>query len=583
MGSRSYIIILLACLLLANAAHGQAEPPAPIPSPTPFVADPKGIFPENAPGAPNVAADYVSSDRSLPYLERVGVDAADQRAMTLAEAIEMALDNNRDIEVARKGRAIAGFELKAARWFYEPRLTGQALYERSTVPNLSIFSTNETTTQGSFVGNAGITGYIPRFGSVIRADINNQRLTTNNPIAILSPQYNSSLGFTFTQPLFRGRGIDQPRRIIEIAKRNLEITDTQFRQRSIETVAAIERAYWDLTYSLRNLQVQRDGVRDAKQQLEHNRRLVEEGQLAPIDIVAAETQVANYEQAVYEALNVVNIAENLLKNLIAPDRNAEIWSEVLIPIEAVERPLPDVTLSEAMENALKLRPELEINKGQKAINEVEQKFYKDQTRPQIDFVAGYSSAGVGGGINPNFSSPFCANSPEPAKCEAAQQAQLQNFLQTIGGPGSVVPDIFSNKYPTYRIGIQFNLPLLGDKASRANLGKARVDAERLEVQREAIEQAIQVEVRNAIQNIRTAEARLRTASIARENTQRQYESEQRKLDAGQSDIYRVLERQTAVTAARSNELRARTELNKAIAELNRAMGRTLAANNVEAR
>src|SRR5205823_478400 len=108
------------------------------------------------------------------------------------------------------------------------------------------------------------------------------------------------------QPLFRGRRFDVPRRTIEVAKRNIDLTDIQFRQRTIETVAAVQRAYWDLTYALRNLQVQRDAVSDARTQLEHNRRLVNEGQLAPIDIVASETQVATLEQAVYDAVNTVN-------------------------------------------------------------------------------------------------------------------------------------------------------------------------------------------------------------------------------------------------------------------------------------
>ena len=133
----------------------------------------------------------------------------------------------------------------------------------------------------------------------------------------------------------------------------------------------------------------------------------------------------------------------------------------------------------------------------------------------------------------------------------------------------------------FRIGIQFNLPLFGDKTAAAQLGHARVDAERIEVQREQLEQGIQVEVRNALQSIRTAEARLRSAAVARENTAKQYESEQRKLDNGQSDVYKVLERQTALTAARSSELRARTELNKAIAELQRATGNSLKANDIE--
>lgn len=584
MGSRSFIFFILAGLLCVGTAAAQSEPPSPVQSPTPFVADPNGVLPENVPTVPPVAPNYSSTDRSLPDLGRVGVETARQRPLSLAETIALALENNRDIEVTRKTNAMAEFDLKAARGFYEPRFSGQAYYDRSTVPNVSIFSTNQTTTQGAFLGNVGLTGYVPRFGTVLNGSFNNQRLSTDNPISILSPQFNSSLGFSLTQPLFRGRSFDQPRRVIEIAKRNIDITDTQFKQRSIETVAAVERAYWDLTYALRNLQVQRDGVRDAKTQLEHNRRLVDEGQLAPIDIVASETQVANYEQAVYDALNVVNIAENLLKNLISPNRNAALWNEAIVPVESVELAVPTTTLDDAMNLALNNRAEMEINKFQKDINAVDQRFYKNQSKPQIDLIASYNSAGIGGSQNPNFRSPFDVPCDPPTQAcldrQAAQRAQLQALLNSIGGAGTGVTDILANKYPTYRVGLQFNLPLFGDKTARANLGKARVEGERIDVQREALEQVIQAEVRNAIQSVRTSEARLRTASVARENTQKQYESEQRKLDEGQSDVYRVLERQTALTAARSNELRARTDLNKAIAELQRATGNTLTANNV---
>ena len=134
---------------------------------------------------------------------------------------------------------------------------------------------------------------------------------------------------------------DQNRRTIEVAKRNLSLTDSQFRQRTIEIITNVQRAYWDLTYALRNLQVQRDGVRDAKTQLDHNKRLVDEGQLAPIDVVAAETQVANFEQAVYDALNTVTVAENNLKNMISPNRNHVIWGESVMPVDPVSLIAPN--------------------------------------------------------------------------------------------------------------------------------------------------------------------------------------------------------------------------------------------------
>lgn len=580
---KEFLFALILTVLCLGSAFGQTPTPTPSPTPlaapTPIVDDKQEVAPEKLQGVPSIAPNYSSEDRSQPDLGRVGVDMTDQRSLTLNEAITLALENNKDIEVTRKNVKIAEFDLLAARGVYQPRFTGQTYYDRSTVPNVSIFSSNQTTTQGSLVGNAGVTGYVPRFGTVLRGDFNNTRLTTNNPISILSPQNNANLTFSLTQPLFRGRGFDQNRRVIEIAKRNLSLTDVQFRQRSIDIIASVQRAYWDLTYALRNLQVQRDGVKDAKDQLAHNRRLVEEGQLAPIDIVAAETQVANFEQAVYDALNIVTQSENALKNLIAPNRTAALWSESVTPVDPVDLDAPSTTLAEALDAALLNRPELEINQAQKDINKLDQRLYRDQKKPQIDLVASYSSAGIGGSQNPDFNPNFptpCNTNPNSPAC----QQQQANLAALTGNPYS---GIFQNKYPTYRVGVTFNLPLFGDKTAGAQLGRALVEGERLETQREQIEQNIQVDVRNALQTLRTAEARLRAAAISRENSLRQYESEQRKLDNGQSDIYRVLERQTALTAARSAELRAQTELNKAISDLQRATGNSLKANNVEAR
>lgn len=566
-----HIFILLAAGAAANAQ-------SPDPSPTPFSTDRSGDPAEAVKGVPSIEPDFRSDKRTLPELGRVGVDALQQRPMTLAEAIEAALSNNRDVELTRKNARISEFELAATRGFYQPRLTGQAYYDRNTTPNISIFSANQKTTNNTILGNATLSKASERFGTVYAATIANQRLTTDNPISILSPQQNASLGFSVTQPLFRGLRFDQNRRTIEIARKNISLTDTQFRQRATEIVAQVQKAYWDLTYSLRNLQVQRDSVEDAKKQLAHNRRLVEEGQLAPIDIVAAETQVANFELAVYDALNLVNVAENILKNLIAPERNATLWNEAILPVDSVEIDIPTTTLNEALDLAIDNRAELDVNKIQRDINQIDQRFYRDQTRPQIDLSAQYISSGVGGSANPNFSPTFptaCSTAPASPEC-AQQQANLALLT------GNPYRGVVTNRYPEFKVGVTFNIPLFGDRTAQAQLGRTQVEAEKIELQRGQIEQGIQIEVRNALQAIRTGEARLRTAAIARENSFRQYESEQRKLDAGQTDVYKVLERQTAYAAARSNELRARTELNKAIAELQRVTGNTLRANNITA-
>lgn len=604
MNKHLYLAILIVFLFGSVKAQEQATP-SPSPNPTvetmptpenalPKVADDQKVQPENLQGVPAIAPNFQSDATNLPELGRVGVDIMRQTPLSLNEAITFALQNNKDIEVSRQNVRLAEFDLQSANGFYDSRFTGQTYYERATVPNVSIFSTNRTTTTNSLVGNVGFQGYIKKYGTIFNVTGNNSRTGSDSTISILSPQYNTSLTFSATQPLFRGRRFDQPRRVIEIAKRNLSLTDTQFRQRSIDIITNVQRAYWDLTFNLRNLQVQRDSVRDAKEQVEHNRRLVEEGQLAPADIIASDTQVANFEQNVYTALEDVNRSENTLKNLIAENRDDSIWNASIVPTESIDLNAPATTLPEALSLALQNRPEIEIANVQRDINEIDQRFLRDQTKPQVDLIASYTTSGIGGSQNPNFRSPFSQVSPclpaeTPEQCAArqlqqqtAQQQQQQTFLQEIGGAGSTFTDILANRYPTFRAGVQFNLPLRNTTA-KAQLGRSLVQSEQIRTQREQVEQNIQVDVRNALQSVRSAEARLRTSAISRENSEKQYASEQRKLDAGQSNVYQVLDRQTALMTARSTELRSQTELNKAIADLQRATGNSLKANNVEAR
>jgi HAE1 family hydrophobic/amphiphilic exporter-1 len=149
----------------------------------------------------------------------------------------------------------------------------------------------------------------------------------------------------------------------------------------------------------------------------------------------------------------------------------------------------------------------------------------------------------------------------------------------IGGFGTSVSNLLSNRFNNFRVGVQISLPLR-NRTAEAQLGRTLVEGERIATQREQLEQSIQVEVRNALQSMRSAEARLRAAIATRESNEQQFASEQRKLDAGQSTTFLVLERQTALTTTRGLELKAQTDLNKAIADLQRATGNALSVNSV---
>ncbi|MBA3323201.1 MAG: TolC family protein [Pyrinomonadaceae bacterium] len=577
-----------------------SQPGATIPPPGVVRAPGRESVPGTAPSelpldVPPVAPDFRAAPGPLPELNRVGVDMAEQRPLSLREAITLALKNGKDIEVARDNVRAAEFDLLGARGVFDPRFSSFSYYERSETPSSSFLSGGPSgaTTQSSYTGTFRFEGLVPKGGGGYRADFSSIRLTTDNQFASLNPQYPTALTFSYTQPLLRGRSFDQSRRVIEIAKKNLSLTDAQFRQRAIETITNVQRSYWDLVFALRNLQVQRDTVRDARAQLEHNRRLVAEGFLAPVDVVAAEAQVSGFEQSVYTALDDVGRAENALKNLIAENRESDVWGVALVPTDAVDaQPAAAVALPQAMETALKNRPELQQSDVASAINEIEQRFAREQSKPQVDLVGSYGVVGLAGSLNDNGgTNPFTAAN-EQLRARINQLSQLNGLPPLpppaaqvfpgvlVGGLPQSLVNLGANRFNNYRVGVQLNLPLR-NRTAQAQLGRALVERDRIRTQREQLEQLIQVDVRNALQVTRTAESRLRSAVAARSASEQQYASEQRRFDAGQSTFFLVLERQTALATARGNELRAQTELNKAVAELQRATGNALEVNQVQ--
>jgi outer membrane protein len=593
-----------------NQAPAQPAPNAPAtqvpPAQSPQTPGRESVptpVPENLPAVPQIAPEFEANNPQLPDLGRVGVDMTDQHLLSVRQAIEMALANNKDIEVARQNVKIAEFDLKGSRGAYDPKLSSQSYYERSENPSASFLSGSATgaVIQSDITATARLEGLTPAWGGGYRVDLSAIRLTTNNLFSALNPQYPTALTFSYTQPLLRGLRMDQSRRQIEIAKKNLTLTDAQFRQRAIETITNVQRTYWDLVFALRNLQIQRDAVRDARAQLEHNKRLVEQGMLAPIDVVAAEAQLTGFEQTVYTALEEVSRAENNLKNLIAPNKDASLWREAIVPSDPVNIEPPVIEVNAAVETALQNRPEVQQSNLAREINQIDQKYFKEQTKPQVDLIGSYGTVGLAGPLNTTGGNPFSASNQvltqrvnELIGVVNGLPGQAQQITpippspppaipdEVIGGLGTSFNQLARNTFNNFRMGVQVSLPLK-NRTAEAQLGRSLVEGQRITTQREQLEQNIQVDVRNALQLVRTGQSRLVAAAATRAAAEQQYSSEQRKFDAGQSTLFLVLERQTALTTARGNELRAQTDLNKAIADLQRATGNALTANNIVAK
>src|ERR1044072_7355629 len=167
-------------------------------------------------------------------LNRVGIDAHRQHPLSLREALSMALENNKDIEVARENVKIAEFDLLGAHGIYDPKISTTAFYERVKSPLSSFLSggQNGSIIQSDYTGTARLEGLTSKFGGSYHFDFSSVRLTSNSSFTALSPQYPSSITFSYTQPLMRGLKFDSARRQIEIGEKNLSLTDAQFRKRA---------------------------------------------------------------------------------------------------------------------------------------------------------------------------------------------------------------------------------------------------------------------------------------------------------------------------------------------------------------
>ncbi|HEY6243258.1 MAG TPA: TolC family protein [Pyrinomonadaceae bacterium] len=541
---------------------------------------------------PMIAAGYVAPEKQPPSLERVGVNDGDSLPLSLNEAIRLALENNNDIRASRIDVEMAEHDLTASRGAYDPKLFSESYFERQSIPVASFFggSNGNSLKVNNATSQIGLSGLAPKYGGSYELNMSSTRYSSNNFFNTLNPAVSSQLSFTYTQPLVRGLRTDDARRRIEIAKKNLTLTDVQFRQKATEIITNVEQAYWELVNALKTLQVQIEAVKQSRAQVETNKRQVAQGVLAPIDVVEAEAQVKNFEQNVYSAQEQVTRAENTLKTLMLPDRKADLWSRALLPTTPVALEAPRVLLSEAINAALENRMELAQLRTSAEINQIDQKFYRDRTKPQVDLELSYSSNGYAGSVSDN-TNPLITDMTalqnriaELSSIAGLPPVQTNTLSPTVpanmqGGYGQSLSNMLGQDNPTVKVGVKISLPLK-NRTAKAELGHSLAEGRRIDTQRAQTEQMIEADVRNAMQSVRSVEARLAAAAAQRLAADQQYTSEQRKFQAGMSTVYLVLQRQTDLVVARGKELQAQTDLNKAIADFQRAIGNTFRYRNV---
>jgi outer membrane protein TolC len=547
---------LLSCLLLLSAAAMAQDPITKSPAPDKDLRDEPLLKKSPLPVPP------------APDLTRVGVEGG-ELSLTLDQAIRRALENNNDIEVSRDNVRLAETTLQSLEGVYDPLITFAPQFSLVRTPRVN--SAGETTTIPARVPiqttslsiTPAITKQFSTGGGQYQFFFNSQRGTANNGFTRLSPFYSTSLGATFTQPLLRNRSIDLFRHDIRVQRKRLTQSDADFRLQVINVISQVQLAYWELVFAKRNEQNQLSNVNLAREQLRMIEEQVSVGISATLERAQALTQIASAETALLSATQAVTTAENALKQLLLRNKSMTEWSARVKPTDEPSLAATPINLKDALAEAFANRPELNVLRLQRDINKIDTQFFKNQTLPRVDLQTTVFKYGLAGSLVPLTNGT--TTSPLPA--------------DVVGGYGQALRNITGLNTGTISVGAAIQIPL-HNKTAKANLATARIQGEQLIATIQSQEQAVEVDVRNAVQGVDTSQRQLSTARAATKSAEIQLAGEMKRYQAGMSTTFLIFQFEDQLVTARTAELRAEANYNQALANLQRATSTTLHANQV---
>lgn len=555
-----------------------------------------------------VSSIGVSSSSTI--LHRVGVQTDQTVPLSLDEAIRTALENNNQIEVARDDVRFQETQLRSLLGIYDPVFSVSPTFSRNSstgsgASNDLRVDTNFNRQIKAGGGNYNVFLNTSQTGQNSRNNTNFNQ--TSGLASASSTTYFSSTGISYTQPLFRNFRIDNTRRQIKIQRKRLQQTDADFRRQTIEVISQVQRAYWDLVFALRDQQNRVANLNLARENLRQVEARIEAGAAAPLARAEVATELANRETDVLLATQQVSVTENTLKSLLLKNPESPLWSQSYVPTDKPVFSLDVINMEDALKDARDNRPELRRLQLQRDINAIDISYFRNQLKPQIDLNTTFSLGGLSlSGQNTGTTTfPVIAvNAPSNADAFLLNEInRLRTSLTTAGIPiatQSNIPEqtisglpnylsggtfrsfrnLFRTDAPNFSVGVTFSFPV-GNRTAKANLAGARIQDEQIQAQARGQEQTVIAEVRNAVQSVETARQRVLTARRARENAEIQLEGERKLFDVGRSTTFLLFQRENALTNARNSEIRAETDYNKALADLQRATSTTFRVNNIE--
>src|SRR5258708_461257 len=469
--------------------------------------------------------------------------------LSLEDAVKRALDNNLDIAVDRYTPAAGAEGVRQALGAYDPLVTGILSTASQDSPATNAFSGGAKVTTDTKIWNFGVTQYLPTGGS-FNLTFNSNKSDTNSVFTSFNPTYTSFFSLNLTQPLLRNLKLDSSREQIRVAKKNRDISDVQFRQTVINTVASTKQGYYDLIAAIHNLDAQQKSLDLAKKLLNENQIKVRVGTLAPLDVVSAQAEVASREEGVIRAEATIFDTEDALKRLIFPKNDPATWDLRLIPKDRPSAEPVKVDVGMAIQTALEKRTDVVAARRNLEKADIQVDFAKSQVLPQVDLVASYGSTGVGG--------------------TALQRQGLGGpIVGTIpGGYGDAAGDALGIANPTWTVRVNVTYPIMNRQAAALS-AQARIAKDQALVSFQRLELQDAQEVRVAARAVETNSKRIETTRAARVLQEQRLDAEEKKVAAGMYTNFLVTQAQRDLADARVAEIQAIADYGKSVVTLQR--------------
>jgi outer membrane protein TolC len=416
-------------------------------------------------------------------------------------------------------------------------------------------------------------------GTVLSFGWNNSKLRTNAGRSDFNPSTTGSFSLNISQPLLQGFGRAVNSRNIRIATNNQRVSDLTFRQQVISTVSAVIGAYWDLVSYNENVKVKQQALTLAQKLYEDNKKQVEIGTLAPIEIVRAEAEMASAQQALTQAETQLLQQETLIKNALSrigvasptvADARIVPTDQIRVPEVEPVQPVQDL-IAKALEN----RPEVAQTGIQIENTKLGLKGTRSQLLPSLNVVATVQNNALAGQVNVLPIPPIQGAPPAPPQYR--DPSVVDTFF--IGGYGKVLSQLFARNFPDYSVGFQLNVPLR-NRSARADMVVDQLSLRQQEIRQQQQLNQVRVDVRNALIALQQASAAHHAAVKARVLQEQTLDAEQKKYTLGASTIFFVIQAQRDLAQARSAEVAAASIYAKARVQMDLATGQTIAANNI---